>query len=448
MGALEDLITNQQQGGEISPLQALIMSGTMQAPPGAADVMSPATANLARHIWRGGRQAQPAAFPPYVQTPEELGQSAIQSAPMLIPGVGGMVSKAVAAAPKAATAGLTLAAILNGTSEAGENGFSEPEPKRSSEIQTAIDAVNKSVEPQRKQVQQLERALARGAIDKKEFDQRVAGPNGPISRAEAKIKEIDAPFQRELTAWETRKSDWNTSQQKATLDRQIAAQNAELPFRQKYPGATNAIMAGGAGLTAGTAAALGLLSRGKFKPVVGATGMGAAEGAITANVPEALDLVGYQPIGGPGWQKTLDQTFGKENLVKTGAEAFLHGSGAGAISYGSSFGPKFAERIKSYFARSPSPPTPPPSSPIPPTGPIAPVGSPSPAAATPQGRFSLDEPAFATALERRGEIVSGGRTFRQASNGQWQEVLPNGAVRWATRPPEAGPLENLMNAYK
>src|SRR5262245_24993889 len=115
-------------------------------------------------------------------------------------------------------------------------------------------------------------------------------------------------------------------------------------------------MAGGTGLTATTAAALGLLSRGKLKPTLGTTGMGAAEGALTANIPEALDLAGFQPIGGPGWQKTLDQTLGKENLVKTGAEAFIHGSGAGALSYGTSFGPKVIDRVKSYFARPPSSP--------------------------------------------------------------------------------------------
>ena len=309
------------------------------------------------------------SFLPGLGTAATVGNAAAQLSPIQDT-IYGVAGRAGAATKKAISGGggTSLAEILGvGPAQAAEDpDVTDPQPKRSQEIQSAIDAANKTVERQRKTLEGLGRAVAAGRLDKREYDQRRVGPEADIARVDAKIKELDAPYQRDLTGWEERKNKSLTARNEADEARRVAAQNAELPFRQKYPETTNKIIAGGQGVTAGTALMAGLLSRGKLMPTLGSIGVGGIEGAVTANIPELLDLAGYQPMGGPGRAKTKEQFFSTDNLIKTGAEAGLHAAEGGAIALPASFVPKSMSRIgewpgklRSYFGKEQVPPTPP-----------------------------------------------------------------------------------------
>jgi hypothetical protein len=329
--------------------------------------------------------------------------------------------------------------------------FGEPQPERPSGIQNAINSVNKTVAAQRKQLEQLGNSLARGAIDKREYDQRRVGPDSAIARADAMIKEIDAPYQRDFTAWETRKNSYLTDQSTAVQRLATERANAERPFRIKHPEATQNIVAGGGALTGLTALTLGALSRGKLKPSFAAGGIGATEGALTANAPELLDLSGFQPRGGDAWNKTLNQMLGKESLVATGADALLHGGGAMAGSYATSLGPKVYGRVRENISnwRSPGPQPQPPGPATPPTTPNAPLPELGGSAGTPsQGGPISPAPSSPqpTVFTRGGQTFAhmpDGRVLLQSGSG-WH--LPNGRLIKKTEWPTLGDLGKTPRA--
>jgi hypothetical protein len=202
-----------------------------------------------------------------------------------------------------------------------------------------------------------------------------------------------------------------------------------LPFRIKHPEATRDIVTGGGALTGLTALTLGALSRGKLKPSLAAGGIGAAEGALTANAPELLDLSGFQPRGGEAWNKTLNQMTGKESLVATGADALLHGGGAMAGSYATSLGPKVYGRIRENITNMRSP-TPRPQSPGPsttPTTPSATLSTLGESAGTPSqvpGASPAPSSAQPTVFTRGGQtfaLMPGGQVLKQSGSG-WHGV--------------------------
>jgi hypothetical protein len=423
----------------------LRMMGSGPVPPNPRDEMTPATANLAGRIWRGGRQAQPGAFAPYVQTTDELIQSAIQSAPMLVPGIGGMVQRGVAAAPKAATALLGAGGLLKNTSAAGEQPADfDPEPKRPADIQSSIDKINKGVDQQRKRLKQLGESLARGNIDKKEYDQRRAGPEADIIRAETDITKADAPFQAELKAWQQRKNDALVARQKAEEEIRARQAEAELPFRVKHPGATSAIVGGGQALTGGTALLAGLLSRGKYWPTLASMGLGGLEGAITSNIPEWLDIAGGQPVGSPAWRKTLEQQLSLENLAKTGAEAGVHASEAGAVGAIATQVPKAVKRVgewpaklREFFASAKAPAQPRPGSPPSPQPQIpgGPTPSPSPTGTQPGAPTAPGSPTSTPAPSGPPTVVRGGITYEHTNSGWRVQAGQKGGGRFMKKPP-------------
>jgi hypothetical protein len=354
-----------------------------------------------------------------------------------------LLARGIAAAPKTMTALLAALGVGTGPTEAGESAFSEPEPKRPSEIQTQIDSINTKINPKRTALDKLKANFAAGRIDKQEFERRRVPLEGEIGRAADDIKSIDAPFQRQLTAWETRKNDALTEQSKADEVRRQKLADAELPFRVKHPEATQNIIKGGTGLTGLTALLTGLLSKGKIKPTLGVAGVGGLEGAVTSNIPEWLDLGGFQPVGGEAWKKTRDQQLSLDNLIKTISEAGVHAAGAGAISYGSSFGPKVADRIKSYFSPGKRPPSSPPSPPGP-TGGLAPpsVGpgglTTPPAPGGMPGMMSAPStlPATSPATSGPPTMVRSGITYEFTSSGWRVQAGQKGGGRFMKNPPE------------
>lgn len=344
-----------------------------------------------------------------------------------VPGLPGM---SAAGAP-AVAGGATLASILGGGSSMGAD-FGEPQPQRPSDVQKQIDNLSKAIDPIQKRVDRLKANFEGGRIDKSEYNRQRVPLESQLERSKGQITEIDAPYQRDLKAWETRKNDFLTTQ--STNENELANKraNAELPFRVKYPEATSAIVGGGNALTGATAAVTGLLSRGKIKPTLGAMGVGAVEGAATANIPELLDLGGMQPKGGPGWQKTYEEFTKPDNLIKTGAESAVHAAGAGGISYGLSLLPKVGARIGEYgknvrdYVRSPGPePQPGSSPPAPSTG----ATGPSSTASKPPGSY-------------QSYTTQSGDKVVQTPHG-WQGVHPD-TGKWGFVKKPDGPLEKLM----
>jgi hypothetical protein len=298
-----------------------------------------------------------------------------------------------------------------------DEGFGEPQPQRSSETQSKIEKLNQAIEPIQKRFDRLKANFESGRIDKNEYNRQRVPLESQIERSKGQINEIDAPFQRELNSWETRKNEFLTGQSTAKQQLEAKRANAELPFRIKHPEATKDIVTGGGALTGLTALTLGALSRGKLKPSLAAGGIGAAEGALTANAPELLDLSGFQPRGGEAWNKTLNQMLGKESLVATGADALLHGGGAMAGSYATSLGPKVYGRIRENITnlRSPTPRPQPPGPATPPTTPGATLstlggsaGTPPQAPATPPAPTSGSPSVF----------TRGGQTFALTADGK------------------------------
>lgn len=443
-------VVNLPPGAEVVPnIDTLLrMMGSGPVPTRATDEMSPAMANLPGRIWRGGRQAQPAGFPPYVQTTDELIQSAIQSAPMLVPGVGGMVERGVAAAPKVATALLGAGGLLKSTGAAGEQPADfDPEPKRPADIQKTIDDINKKVEPKRKQLDQLGRSLAAGRIDRKEYDQRRVGPEDEIKRADADIAKVDAPFQADFKAWQKRKDDALAARQLAEQKRRERLAEAELPFRIKHPDATSAIVGGGQALSGGTALLAGLLSRGKYMPALASMGLGGLEGAITSNIPEWIDLAGGQPVGSEAWKKTRDQQLSIDNLIKSLSEGGVHAAEAGAIAVPATQVPKVIKRIGEWPAKlreffssakarapsSPGPATPPQSQ-----TPGLPGTSPSPTGSPPTAPGATGSPQSAptSASGRPPTMVRNGITYEFTNSGWRVQAGQKGGGRFMKNPPQ------------
>jgi hypothetical protein len=320
--------------------------------------------------------------------------------------------------------GPSLAEILGiGSADAAE--FSEPQPQRSSEIQSKIDAINKGLAPDQTRLDRLKANFEGGRIDKNEYNRQRVPLESRIERSKGQINEIDAPFQRQLTDWEQRKSSSLQTQEAADQALREKQANAELPFRVKYPKATQDIVSAGAGLTGATAVALGILGKGKIKPTLGAMGVGAIEGAGTANLPELLDLGGMQPRGSVGWNKTWDQLTSPNNLIASGAEGAAHALSGGALSYGTSLGREIAARTRQGIRnlRSPGTPPQPGSPPSPTTTPGATLstlggsaGSPSqaPGASLP---LSSAQPTVFTRGGQTFALMPGGQVLKQSGSG-------------------------------
>jgi hypothetical protein len=248
-------------------LQAGLTEAPPYSPPVGFEGMSPH--ERAAYRVRGG----PPPNPQPVQTPEELGASALASLPMLVPGVGGLAARGIAAAPRLATALGVGGALGLGTGDAGE--AADKVDPRLGEINKLEQVISKNNDLITKNTEKI---TTLGTT-------RTPSPKGTQERAIQSLNDANAQLRTDNKDLGDR-----LKQLRDEVETEVKAkERREMSWSESYPGAAAAL-----GAAAPVASYVtGRLPGKKIASAAGAMGVGAAgggiEGFMAAHAPTYLD---------------------------------------------------------------------------------------------------------------------------------------------------------------
>lgn len=374
-----------------------------------------------------------------------------QGAGRMIPEVMQNSFNAFPAAGKLA-GGASLASILGTGSDAGENKFewTDPNPERVGRINglqskidandTKIDGLMAQIAKRSEQITELGTTITKSP--KGTQDKAIDNLKAANETAKNQVDQLN-DLQKQLRGQHKELSDSQTGERNTAMGEFRAKVSREMPFAEKYPNAPLGITLGTPVFSAGTGMLAGRAARpfvggkaGRYGTIAGAMVPGAVEGAASQYYQNEADVTGL-PQGSPGQARATENVTDPQWLARLGLGALGSAAFGGlGAKWGLGTAGKTPARLPPISMPSQGPPPAPmPQAPSPPPSPM-PQAAPMPQAPPAAPQSPVDMSAFAISLERPGQITSGGRPLKQASDGTWRD---NG--KFASTPAEALPLD-------